>query len=89
MDRVLQGVFSYDITFLHLISEESGIIKTDLALMKQQDKYETTSCLLVATFLGFFTSALLWAAGVLQGKIVVIFLLFTIASGIANELYRR
>lgn len=32
LDNEMQGIFSYDINPLHLLGEESGIIKTDLAL---------------------------------------------------------
>ena len=58
-------------------------------IMMRSDNYETASCFLTAILIGFISSAFLWAASLLQGKIVVIFLLLTIAAGITNELNRK
>ncbi len=86
------GLFDY----VNLVTEQLAMPLVCLVisvvvfiLMKRSDRYETASCLLVAAVLGFLFSAFFWAAGILPGKIVVIFLLVTIASGIANELLRR
>lgn len=58
-------------------------------IMKRKEEYENSSCLLVAFSLTLLISLLLWASGLLDGKIVVIYLVLTILSGILNELSRR
>lgn len=58
-------------------------------LTARSERYDISACFLVAFFLSFVFAAILWMASVLAGKIVVIYLLLTIGSGIANELARR
>lgn len=58
-------------------------------VMMRSDKYEMPAALLGSSTMGLIFSAFLWAAGTLQGKIVVIFLLVVIGSGILNELTRN
>ena len=48
----------------------------------QQKGYRISQCFLVSFFLGFFLSTFWWAAGLLDGRFVVVLLLFTIASAI-------
>jgi len=50
-------------------------------IMKQQG-YRTSQCFVVGFFISFWLSTFLWSAGVLAGKIVVLFLLFTIAGSL-------
>lgn len=50
--------------------------------------YRSSQCFLVGFFLGFFLSTFWWAAGLLSGNFVVLFLLLTIASAIYAEFDR-
>jgi len=52
-----------------------------IAIMIQQG-YKKSQCFLVGFFLGFFLSTFWWGAGLLDGRFVVVLLLFTIASAI-------
>lgn len=44
--------------------------------------YRISNCLFVSFFLTFAMASLLWAAGIIAGKILLLFLLCTIGSGI-------
>lgn len=51
-------------------------------LISKAKFYRMSDSLLLAFFLAFILSTFLWAAGLLAGKIMVLWLLFTIGAGI-------
>lgn len=57
-----------------------------LFLIIRSKAYRTSDSLLVAFFLTTILAGLFWAAGVLAGKIVVIFLAGVVLSGIYSAL---
>lgn len=50
------------------------------------NRYRVSDCFLISFFISFILSSLLWASGVIAGKIIVILLLFTVASAIYSYL---
>ncbi|GAH12135.1 unnamed protein product [marine sediment metagenome] len=57
----------------------SSLIIFGIMKIKQ---YRTSDSLLVSNFITFILGSFIWAAGLIAGKIIVLFLLLTLASGI-------
>jgi len=51
-----------------------------LFLIMHQKNYKTSSCLVVSLFLTFVLSSMLWAAGLVAGQIVVLFLTMSLGA---------
>jgi hypothetical protein len=51
-------------------------------IMMKTKFYKTSDSLMVSFFFGFLLASFFWASGLLIGKIVVLFLLFTLGSAI-------
>jgi len=51
-----------------------------LFLIMHQKGYKTSSCLAVSLFLTFVLSSMLWAAGLIAGQIVVLFLTLSLGA---------
>lgn len=51
-------------------------------ILLKVNRYRTSDSLLVSSFLTFLLSSTIWAAGLLEGRIIVLYLLFTVASAL-------